>query len=295
MPDWPRPLELSACTAAALEAPPPQDAVLAAAVRKIASGLTLAERALFAVPEYVAVVGARIAVECALAEGVRLFTAAPTVDGAAVAALAGAAEDAAQGLHTLEEKARAEREVERLRLFASASAALHRELQAFRDLAARLKGARAVPRSIALDPAAIRPAPAAQPRAARPRLFDLRGFDFSGAPRARLLALVLLLALFGAATLRALFFTAPDVEELAPTSAEVEGVRVSGSSAVVRVHRGLAPAALPPLLEALRARNVTSATLILDDGRGAGQLDVKSGKLYGADPPDAGARTPALR
>ena len=100
----------------------------------------------------------------------------------------------------------------------------------------------------------------------------------------------LLLALCTAATVRALFFTAPGVEELASTSAEIEGVRISGTSAAVRVHRSLVPAALPPLLEALRARDVTSAAILFDDGRGGGQLDVKPGKLYGAATPDAGPR-----
>lgn len=298
MPDWPRPQDLSACTAAALGTAPPEDADLAAAARKIASGLTAAERALLSLPDYARVAGARIALECALLEGARLFTSAPVVDGSAVEALAAAAEAAAQHLSTLEAKAREAREVEQLRLFASANAALHRELQAFRDLAARLKSARAIPRSVALDPAAVQsaaPAPGAPPRPARLRLKDLRGFDFSAAPRARLAVLALLLALFSAATVRALFFTAPAVEELAPTSAEVAGVRVSGSAAVVRVHRGLGPAALPALLEALRARDVSSAALVLDDGRGAGQLDVKSGKLYGGEAPDAGPRTPAPR
>ena len=296
MTDWPRSFEVAACAAAALEtAAPPADADLAAAVRKIASGLTTAERALFALPEYANVIGARIALECALAEGARLFTAAKAVDGAAVDALASAAESAALRLLALEEKARAARQVEQLRLFASAAAALHRELQAFRDLAARLKGAKAIPRSIALDPAAVRPdapPPTAGPRAARLRLADLRGFDFSAAPRARLLVLGVLFALFTAATVRALFFTAPDVEDLAPTSAEIEGVRVSGSSAAVRVHQSLAPAALPALLEALRARDVTSAAILFDDGRGGGQLDVKTGKLYGVMTPDAGPRAP---
>lgn len=293
VPAWPRPLEIPACAAAALATAPPQDADLAGAVRKIASGLTATERALFSLPEYAEVIGARIALECALAEGARLFTEAPAVDGAAVDALASAAETAAQRLQALEEKARAAREVEQLRLFASASAALHRELQAFRDLAARLKAAKAIPRSIALDPAAVRPgAPpsAAPPRAARLRLSDLRGFDFREAPRARMAVLGLLCALFAAATVRALFFTAPDVEELAPTSAEIADVRVSGSAAAVRVHRGLGPGALQQLLEALRARDVTSAAIILEDGRGGGQLDVKTGKLYGAAAPDAGPR-----
>jgi hypothetical protein len=296
VPDWPRVPDLSLCTAAALD-PAAQDGQLAAAAHKVAAGLTSSERELLAIPEYAAVMGTRIALEIALAEGARLFTEAPAVNQAAFDALASVAESAAGRLQPLEEKARDGREVEKLRLFASASTALHRELQAFRDLAVRLRSAKAVPRSVALDPATARPPQAAPEEATAPPrglwLSDFISFDrLRFASPGQLALFWALIALFFAATVRAIFFSSPRVDELQPSSAEIAQIRVSGGSAMVTVHKGFKRSELPSLLETLRAHEVTSAAILRDDSAGVGQLDVKSGQFYGiatdAGEPDAG-------
>jgi hypothetical protein len=238
--------------------------------------------------------GARIALEIALAEGARLFTEAPAVNQGAFDALASVAESAAERLQPLEEKARDAREVENLRLFASASTALDRELQAFRDLAVRLRSAKAVPRSVALDPATARPPQPAPEEADAPPRRGLRLSDFTSLDRlrfatpGRLVLFWALIALFFAATARALFFSSPRVDELQPSSAEVAQIRVSGGSAMVTVHKGFKRSELPSLLETLRAHEVTSAAILRDDSAGVGQLDVKSGQVYGIAATDAG-------
>ena len=147
--------------------------------------------------------------------------------------------------------------MEKLQLFASASAALHREMLAFQDLAGRLRSAKAVPRSVALDPAAARPAAPPSDTAPpvpekEPRKF-FSGFDRRG-------RLVLLAA----------------------------QVRISGNSAAVVVRKNWRAGGLPQLIAALRPRGVTSAVLLLESGAGLAQLDVTSGKLYGGPRADAG-------
>jgi len=286
MPDWPRAPAPDACKAAALSTAPPENPALAAAVKKISGGLASSERALLALPEYADTIAARIALECALAEGARLFTSGANVDAAAVDGLAKSAADAAERLSALE---RNTREVEKTRLFASAQAALHRELQAFQDLAGRLR--KAGPRSVALDPAAARapepPAPPPPPPQRR-RLADF--VDFGMVPRWRVALLGLLLLLFGVSLVRAIYYSAAQIDELdaASAGANVSEVRVAGSSAAVVVHPGWQPAQLPQLLNTLRPLGVTSAVILLDSGAGLGQLDVTSGKLYFASRPDAG-------
>ena len=306
--DWPRVPDFSLCTEAALY-PEEQEGQLRAAAHKITAALASAETALLAIPEYAGVQGARIALECVRTAGARLFTEAPAVNEAASDALVAAAEAAIERLHPLEERARAAREVEKLRLFAAASAALHRELQAFRDLDARLRGAKGVPRSVALDPAAARaPRPESDdlgdpgdpdarndPALASEDLAPARGARFLDPPASkgrvtprRLAVLGALLAILVVSTVRAIFFSRPTVVELAPPSAEIVQVRVSGPSAMVTVRAGFSPSHLPGLVATLLVHEVTSAAILREDGSGVGQLDVKSGKLYGAAGEDAG-------
>jgi len=283
--DWPRSPGLDACRAAALASSPPEDPTLLAALRKVAGGLASSERALLVVPEYADVLAARIALECALAEGARLFGAGPSVDEAAVDALAKSAADATERMRLLEGKTR---ELDELRLFASAQTALHRALQTFQDLAGRLR--KAGKRSVGLDPSAARaPAPPAEGEPAEQPSPAVDAAPDAG-PRWRLAVLGVLLALFALATVRAIFFSAPLVEELnaEAAGADVAAIRISGTTAAVTVRSGWQPAQLQPLLSALRLRGVTSAVLLLDSGAGLGQLDVESGKLYAAFKADGG-------
>src|SRR5207237_252361 len=101
------------------------------------------------------------------------------VDAGEVDALLKSSAEVADRLRAAEEKARAARELEKLQLFASASAALHREMLAFQDLAGRLRSAKAVPRSVPLDPAAARPA---APRFAFPAIPPRWWWARTGAP-----------------------------------------------------------------------------------------------------------------
>ncbi len=243
MSDWPRSPGLDACRAAALASAPPEDPTLLAALRKVAGGLASSERALLVVPEYADVLAARIALECALAEGARLFGAGASVDEAAVDALVKSAADA----------------TERMRL-------------------------------LDLDPSAARaPAPPAEGEPAEQPSPAVDAAPDAG-PRWRLAVLGVLLALFALATVRAIFFSAPLVEELnaEAAGADVAAIRISGTTAAVTVRSGWQPAQLQPLLSALRLRGVTSAVLLLDSGAGLGQLDVESGKLYAAFKADGG-------
>lgn len=258
-----------------------------AALRKVTGGLASSERALLVVPEYADVLAARIALECALTEGARLFGAGPAVDGAAVDALAKSATDAAERLRLLEGKTR---ELEKIRLFASAQTALHRALQAFQLLAGRLQ--KAGPRSVALDPAAARAPQTPPPEEGEPATpSPVRPALLSAGTRWRLAVLGLLLTLFALAAARALYFSAPEVDELSgdTAGADVAAIHISGTSAAVIVRNGWQPAELPPLFSALRRRGVTSAVLLLDSGASAGQLDITAGKFYPAFQPDGGA------
>ena len=287
MSDWPRSAGLDACRAAALASAPPEDPTLLAALRKVAGGLASSERALLVVPEYADVLAARIALECALAEGARLFGAGPSVDEAAVEALAKSAADATERMRLLEGKTR---ELDKLRLFASAQTALHRALQTFQDLAGRLR--KAGRRSVGLDPSAARAPP--PPAEGEPAEQQQPGPAADSAPDAGrrwpLAVLGVLLAVFALAAVRAIFFSAPGVEELnaEAAGADVAAIRISGATAAVTVRSGWQPENLKSLLSALRLHGVTSAVLQFDSGVGLGQLDVESGKLYAAFKPDAG-------
>lgn len=246
---------------------PPDDAALAAAREKILAGLASSEKALAAQSaDYAQAVEARVLIKAA--------SDAPKgeVDALAVEVVVERATAALALLNKAEKDAA--RDLPKLQLLASASATLSKELQAFADLAARLKAAR--PRGIALDPApaeARQAPPAEAPAEERVKLKEFSAFRKTPTQRRRLVALWALCALFAAAVVRAVFSFAPQVEEVQAESAQV---RISGAAAAVTVPKGWTPAALPQLLQELRARHVETAAIV-----GVGQLDVKSGKLYG--------------
>jgi DNA-binding transcriptional ArsR family regulator len=284
---------------AAASGPGSADPQLAAAAKKVAGGLASSERALLSSPAYAQALATRVALECALAEGARLFTSAPAIDGAAVDALAKAAVEAADRVRKEEESAKGAT----VALLAAAATTLHRDLRSFEDLAARLRSAKAAPRGVGLDPSAAQaaqPAPPPRPEgepAPRPELKPFLGLDRRAVSGHRFALLGALLALFVVLLVRALFFAGPSIEVLdpAPAGPDVVSVRVSGASAVVVVRKSFLDrraAAVPPLLLALRAAGVQGAVLSLDTGAPAGQLDVRTGTLFGmASPaPDAGPR-----
>ena len=306
-PVWPVPFAPGLCRTAALQilkdknAPADLPPGLAAAAKKITNMLGSLERAaLDKAPDshFADAVGARVALDAATSEGVKLYAHQPpvSVDPAGVAAVMKQAGEAAARLQKEASTAVSKGEVESLQMVTAASAALSRDLLTFRETSDRLRGQSTAPRlgAGALDPAVVlpgqapRPTPAKTSNAPAPVRAELRDFNsLDGGPgRGKTILMTLSLGAFIIALANALYFGIPRHKELTPESAGkgIERIDVSGEAALVTVSPEwlvAAAANLPQLTSALREAEVKKAVLTLPNGKPAGVLDVATGKVSG--------------
>ena len=306
-PIWPVPFAAGLCRTVALQilkdknVPSNLPPGLAAAAKKVTNMLGSAERAaLDKAPDshFADAIAARVALEAATAEAVKLHahTPAATVDPAGVAAVMKQADEAAARLQKEANTAVSKGEVESLQMVTAASAALSRDLMTFRETSDRLRGQSAAPRlgAGALDPDMVlpsqgsRPAPAktsTAPAQVRAELRDFQNLD-SGPGRGKTILMVLALGAFIVALANAVYFSQPHQKELGTEAAGngVERIDASGPSALVTVSPewlGRADAALPKLVSVLREAEVKKAVLLLPNGNPAGIVDVETGKASG--------------
>jgi len=310
-PPWPRPADPAICRSAAVMLLADREAVLpaqlspelTAAVRKVVGTLASTERAaldrLGPDSALADALTARIALEAARSEGIRLYSSTPpaVVDQAGFGVLVQFAEAASSRLQKDADLAIVKGEVEQLQLVTGGSAALSRDLLAFKETADRLRGKGAAPRlgGGALDPHLDLRGPLSRPAAARngassePVRAELRDFEAlddtqpkQGLKRALLIASLL----FVLAVANLLFFAGPHIKEL-PLDAAGQGVKrilLSEGAAVVTVDQQFVDhfvAEEPHLLEVLRSRGAVKAALELDSGGSAGFIDVATGKVSG--------------
>jgi len=310
-PSWPVPADLTETRSAALEflhgktvsadLPP----TLAASVKKIASTLSSGERSALenAGPEshLADALAARISLDAATAEGVVLYGSKgmPTVDAAGVAALTQLADAAAARLQQEANAAIGKGQVEQLQMVTAASAALSRDLLAFKETADRLRGVGAAPRLGAggLDPDVV--LPGQQPRPRTPTQpgapvvkAELRDFQGLEAKRSggKTVFFLIVLALFIASLSYAFFFARPRSSELSPEAAgpNVVRIEVSGPQALITVKQAWADNPdVGRLVNLLRSNQIQSALVRLPTGGNVGILDVKTGKLVGRPRPPA--------
>ena len=311
-PPWPGPIALAACKTAAMQVlaeqdpPPDVPAPVVASARKIAALLSVGERASIQKSGgdsyYADALAARVALDVASAEGIRLGSAkpAPSVDAEALSALTKAADEAAARLQKEANAAIAKGEVESLQLVTAASASLSRDLLSLKETADRLRGLAGALRMGAgsLDPEVVlpgqqpRPRPPPGPQAPAPvkqELRDFRGLDDKpGRGRGVIAAVVVVAAI--ALGAHALWFGVPHHVVIAADAAGrgVQRIDISGTVALVTVTPEWVASndvMLPRLLQLLRARKVTKAILTLPSGKAAGILDVASGRATGLPAP----------
>jgi hypothetical protein len=272
---------------------------VAAAVRKLISGLAPAERALLekVAPDsaFADALAARIALSAATAEGTRLASASPpaVVDGDAVTALTKLADEASAKLQKESNAAVSKGELESLQQVKDANAALSRDLLAFKATADRLRGIAAAPTlgAGALDPEVVlrgqgpRPAGAKQPekQIVRPELRDFEALDDSkrGGWKKGFLALGVVALIASAAN--AYYFAMPrtkdvDVAALGPN---VVRVVVTDKSSTVVVKPAWGPTDAQALTTRLRDVQVEKAAIVTEGGYSMGMLNVTTGTLSG--------------
>ena len=311
-PSWPHPAATATCKTAAVilltdregALPAELSSELTAAVRKVVGGLTSTERAALERLGFDSALGdaltARIALEVGRTEGAKLYSSTPpaVVDQTGLAALTQLAAAASSRLQKEADAAITKGEVEQLQLVTGASAALSRDLLAFKETADRLRGKSAAPRlgAGALDPHLALPgqAPrltpsrqgAAEPAAVRAELRDFASLDETrpkrGIQRALIVASVLLVLAVG----NLLFFSGPQIRELSVEEAGqgVKKIQISSGTALVTVNKQFIDhfsSEEPHLLEVLRSRGAVKAALVLESGGSAGTIDVTTGKVVG--------------
>jgi len=304
------PVPVAACKASALQLlgsktktlPPDTPPQIAASARKIAGGLASTERAALeqAGPDSVLAdaLAARIALDAATAEGVRLYSAIPppVFDQAASTSLTQLADAASARLQQQANAAIGNGEVETLQLVTAVSAALGRDLVTYKETAGRLRGMWSAPRrgGGSLDPSVILPgqqprsaaARSATPASVRSELRDFTALDNYTRISWKRIALIAAAVLFVAALAYAWFFALPRTVEIPPNAAGSNVVRidVSGNAALVVVTQAWVDRyenELPLLVNVLRAEGVERALLVLPSGRSAGIVDVANGKALG--------------
>ena len=313
-PVWPIPAPKDTCRKAAFQLlkdnrlPPDLRADIFAATKKVAGLLGSAERAALdkAGPDsYLAdALVARVALEAATSEGVKLSASSPAaaVDVAAVASLSDIATAAGARLQKEASQAISKGEVEQLQLVTAASAALSRDMLSFKATADRLRGIGAAPRlgAGALDPDLVLPgqAPKAaitkpgEPAPVRSELRDFKALDRPDTGRLKKVALAVCAVAFAVALVNALFFAMPRAKEISTEGlgAGIARIDVAGKSAVVIVTPEWVAAAGPNvarLTEMLRAHEVENALLTTTAGDPAGTLVVATGRIVGMRKPPA--------
>jgi hypothetical protein len=307
-PSWPAPYSLAACKTAALmiladtTSAPEANAAVVASARKVTFNLGSAEREALqkagADSSFADALAARVALDAAASDGAKLHaaSAAPSIDAQALSALTKAADEAAARLQKEASTAVTKGEVESLQLITAASAALSRDLLAFKETADRLRGLAAAPRlgAGALDPHLAVPGHTGRAVSSRPAekqvaRAELRDFQALDGVRSQpwkkaMLALgVVALIALGA---NALFFSIPQMKPIAADAAgkNVQSIEVHGNSALVVVTQDWidnAQSEEKKLVEVLRQREVVKAMLMTATGRPAGILDVQSGRIVG--------------
>jgi hypothetical protein len=271
---------------------------VAHAARKLAQTLSLAERSGIEATGFGSAYGdaavARVALEAARSEGLRLATAKPPakVDDVAVGAVVQIADSATARLQKEADAAIVKAQVETLQSIKAASAALSRDLLSFKEVADRLRGLSAAPRLGAggLDPDVVvgpqqpsRPMPQkSDAPQIRPELKDFAAFHETPGESRKRFALVLGLLLLGGGIANYVVMN-PHVRELPRDQLPPGVVRVEFSGATARVF--LSPAFIEKradakLIEMLRDRHIDAAALFMQSGSIAGQVDVKAGKLF---------------
>ncbi|MCA1827888.1 MAG: hypothetical protein LC689_13250 [Myxococcales bacterium] len=283
---------------------PDTPAGIAASARKITGMLSSAERGalerLGSDSQFANVLAARIALDAATTEGVRLYSSipAPAVDAAAVGALTKQADEAATALQKEANAAIGKGAVDSLQMVTAASAALSRDLLNFKEIADRLRGIGAAPRlgAGALDPDLVLPGQAPRPKplpstTVQPKaeLRDFQALDTSRGGRWKpVFALILVLG-FAAAAFDAFYLSVPHHKEVTPEGiAGVVHVDITGQSALVTVTPEFfarSESELNKLIAFLREREVKKAILALPSGAAAGVVDVTTGKAQGLKKP----------
>ena len=310
-PPWPVPVSAAVCKTVAMHllkdktAPPDTPAAVMASARKITGVLSSAERGVLerlgSDSQVANVLAARIALDAATAEGVRLYSnvPAPTVDSNAVTALTKQADEAAAALQKEAGAAIGKGSVESLQMVTAASAALSRDLLNFKETADRLRGIGAAPRLGAghLDPDLVLPGQAPRPKPlpsttvqpVKAELRDFQALDTSRPGRWKaILALIGMLG-FAAAAFDAFYLSVPHHKDVETEGiAGIVRVDVSGTSALVAVtpeFLARSDSEVPKLAAVLRERNVKKAILVLANGAAAGVIDVTTGKTQGLKKP----------
>jgi hypothetical protein len=315
-PPWPVPLPLAVCKAAAMQllkdktAPADAPGNLVASARRITGMLSSAERAALekagADSHLAESLVARISLDAATSEGVKLFSASPaaSIDAAAVAALNRQSDDAAARLQKEANAAVSKGEVESLQMITSASAALSRDHLHFKETGDRLRGLSAAPRlgAGALDPDMVLPGQASRPGTSKPsaapqaraELRDFRGLEGGGRARPKTVFMILTVIAFVAALANAIYFSVPHHSQLSAEAAGpgIERIDISGEAALVTVSQewlARADTVLPQLVAVLRESGLKKAVLMLPNGNPAGVLDVATGKVGGLARPKGAA------
>ena len=306
-PLWPTLYSPQSCRTAALfvlqdkavtDAPP----AVAASARKVTGGLGSSEREGLqkagSDSHFADALAARVALDAASTEGAKLYAAvpAPSVDAAAVATLMKLADDAATRLQKEANSAVTKGEVESLQLITSASAALSRDLLAFKETVDRLRGLEAAPRlgAGALDPHFAVPGQplrtqSNKPVAKAPVRAELRDFtSLDGAKQGtwKKIAVGVASAVFLVLAANAFYFNSPQMRPIAPDAAgkNVQSIEVHSTGAIVVVTLDWidnAQVEAPKLAEVLRERGVATAMLMTANGKPAGILTVQTGKILG--------------
>jgi len=134
-------------------------------------------------------------------------------------------------------------------------------------------------------------APVSQaPAPVRAELRDFRGLDHKPSGRGKSVFAVLLFVAAVVAVANGFYFGIPRQRPVATEASGAQTINVSGASALVTVNPDWLPARdanLPRLVQALRARQVKKAVVMLPNGTSVGIIDVASGKLVGASSPTA--------
>ncbi|HWE23111.1 MAG TPA: hypothetical protein VG496_04140 [Myxococcales bacterium] len=302
-PTWPTVGNVDACKTAGIsvlrEKKPPADAPpeLAAAARKVVGVLNVLERNALeqagADSHFAAAMAARIVLELARAEAVRLMNGQPHphVDEDAMRAVTQIVDAAGARLQKEVDVAIARADVDKLQLLTVANAALSRDLLVFKEAADRLRGIGTAPRIAAgaLDPEVVLTGQSARPIGKsvvdRPPRPELREFDGLGERphRGRKLLLLLSVAAAAAAVAHATYLY-PRITVLREPIPGVARVEISGKTARVTLAQDFVDnqaRAIAILTQTLRARAVERALLVQRNGSVAGQLAVREGKTIG--------------
>jgi CheY-like chemotaxis protein len=308
-PLWPTLYSPQSCRTAALfilqDKPVPGDApqAVSASARKVTGGLGSSEREGLqkagSDSHFADALAARVALDAATAEGMKLYAAtpAPSVDAAAVATLTKQADDAATRLQKEANSAVTKGEVESLQLITAASAALSRDLLSFKETVDRLRGWAAAPRmgTGSLDPdlavpgQPLRTTQTNKPvgkQQVRTELRDFTSLDGMKSGTWKKIAVAIGSVAFIALAANAFYFAVPRAEVLKPENAgpyvqQIDYIQQNALVTIATLWADHPELELPKLLPVLREHGIERATLLFPNGRIAGTVNVKAGRVLG--------------